>query len=179
MAPAAPEPARAAASMQPTLNASPYYADLAGAEDHSLIGWMLLPLKRYVDFEGRSRRKEYWLFTLLWWVVIALCFSTLFLTRDFATGGENGDLNPISAAGMMALVLWWLGTLLPCIALTVRRLHDQDKPGALVILFIVVNLFLSIFGWLLQTVFMCLPGTVGGNKYGPDPRTGVQADVFI
>ena len=40
--------------------------------------WMLMPLRRYADFEGRSRRKEYWMFTLLIVIVYAV-FAALFL----------------------------------------------------------------------------------------------------
>ena len=43
--------------------------------------WMLLPYKRYFDFSGRSRRKEYWMFTLLFVIVYVVCAGLMFPAR--------------------------------------------------------------------------------------------------
>ena len=77
--------------------------------DH--IGWALLPLKRYAQFEGRSSRKEFWMFLLgvnlvnLAWVIVAA-----------ASTDEYGDTNALGklAFGFIALTL--LGALVPLIA---------------------------------------------------------------
>ena len=49
--------------------------------------WMILPLKRYAEFGGRSRRKEYWMFVLLW--VIAAT-ALLFVGGMLSAFGEGG-----------------------------------------------------------------------------------------
>jgi uncharacterized membrane protein YhaH (DUF805 family) len=54
----------------------------------------------------------------------------------------------------------FLGTLLPCITVTMRRLHDQSKSGALVLL-----IFLPLFGWVILLWLCFLPSTPGPNQY--------------
>lgn len=158
---------------------APSYAP--AAEPLSPFAAMILPLKRYADFSGRSTRMEYWMFTLLWWVVMTAGFVLFGIGSDQAERAGNADdplANSMAVAGFAILMLWWLGTLIPAIAVFVRRLHDQDKPGALVILFIFLSLFLSIIGWFIQTIFMCLEGTPGPNQYGPDPKGRGITDIF-
>ena len=47
------------------------------------MDWMLLPYKRYADFSGRSRRKEYWMFTLFIFLVYLAAFALMGLTGCF------------------------------------------------------------------------------------------------
>jgi uncharacterized membrane protein YhaH (DUF805 family) len=131
-----------------------------------MLEWALLPLKRYADFSGRSRRKEYWLFALLV-IVIALALALV-------TGAGAMLMNPASALqtgglgiGMILLFLFWLAIIIPSIAVQVRRFHDQDKSGW----FVLLN-FVPYIGSLIVLVFMCLEGTRGPNRYGPDPKEG-------
>ena len=94
--------------------------------------WMLMPLRRYADFSGRSRRKEYWMFTLF-----ILLFYVGLITLLAVGGGLSGMFDPTAAggAGMTALGgtvlllfgLFVLAILIPTIAVQVRRMHDQDK----------------------------------------------------
>lgn len=142
---------------------------------------MVLPLKRYADFSGRSTRMEYWMFTLLWWVVIIAAFILFGVGSEQAQAAGHRDdpfANSLAVTGFAIMTLWWLGTIIPCIAVIVRRLHDQDKSGALVILIILLNLFLSFIGWIVQTIFMCIDGTPGTNQYGPDPKGADVSQTF-
>ncbi len=126
--------------------------------------WMTLPLKRYADFSGRSRRKEYWmffLFVIIVAVVIGIIEGILGLTGMI--GGVYGPLTLIFA----------LGIIIPSIACQVRRFHDQDKSGWFVLLG-----FIPLIGGLAVLVFMCLEGTQGANRYGEDPKNPSNADVF-
>lgn len=146
------------------------------------MNYMFLPLQRYADFNGRSRRMEYWMFALFLFVVYMVAWFVL--GAMFATSmppaseiGPDGQMSPEAAAGMMTAMgpmfivfcLLWLVFLLPSLAVTVRRFHDQDKSGWMVLL-----MFVPIIGGLIVLIFMLLPGTEGPNRYGPDPK---QADI--
>ena len=41
------------------------------------MNWMFMPLRRYADFNGRSRRKEYWLWTLFNMIVVGIFYAVL------------------------------------------------------------------------------------------------------
>ena len=111
---------------------------------------MFEPLKKYAQFSGRSRRKEYWLYTLFY---VAITFLTFYVD---AVMGEG--------EGVLSLLLWLL-LLVPGIAVIVRRLHDIDKSGWWSII-----LFIPLIGPIVIIVFMCLDGTSGTNRFGPDPK---------
>jgi uncharacterized membrane protein YhaH (DUF805 family) len=124
--------------------------------------WMLLPYYRYADFNGRSRRKEYWMFTLFTTLVIA------FLALLIGIGGMDStgeDLNPFGYLVLIAGVIFLLGSFIPGIAVCVRRFHDQDKSGW----FYLLN-FIPYIGGFVVFVFMLLDGTRGANHYGPDTK---------
>jgi uncharacterized membrane protein YhaH (DUF805 family) len=122
------------------------------------MDWMLMPLRRYADFSGRSRRKEYWMF-LLGVVIAAVVLSIVegILGMSGMVGGVYGPLT----------TLLMLGVLVPSIACQVRRFHDQDKSGWFVLL-----AFIPFLGGLAVLVFMLLEGTRGDNRFGPDPKAG-------
>lgn len=129
--------------------------------------YMLMPLKRYADFSGRSRRKEYWMFFLL---VVIVYFVLAFLGGGFAAAAED----PTSAGfGSILLIVFMLAILIPSLAVQVRRFHDQDKSGW----FVLLN-FIPFLGGIIVLVLMCLEGTRGPNQYGPDPKSGADPAAF-
>ncbi len=150
--------------------------------------WMLMPLRRYADFSGRSRRKEYWMYTLLQIIVSFVLVMLLFLTWPGIMGAMSGTGDPMASSepGVLSYIvmgllgLWFIGTLVPSIAVVVRRFHDQDKTGWIYLGLIAVGFlpFIGIIGSIAQIVFMCLEGTRGPNKYGPDPKDPSQAGAF-
>ena len=127
------------------------------------MDYMLMPLKRYADFSGRSRRKEYWMF-LLGVIIAAVILSIVegVLGMQGMVGGVYGPLT----------LLLILGIIIPGIAVQVRRFHDQDKSGWFVLLGLI-----PFVGGLIVLVFMLLEGTKGTNRFGPDPK-GENAQVF-
>ncbi|MBB3356663.1 MULTISPECIES: DUF805 domain-containing protein [unclassified Novosphingobium] len=137
------------------------------------MNWMLLPYRRYFQFAGRSRRKEYWMFTLFGLLVnlaLTIVFGrTTYTTMGWYTGGST-QLNGVGDAlsGLFALF-----NFIPSLAVSVRRLHDIDRSGWWFLL-----IFLPILGWFALLVFMCLDGTRGSNRYGSDPKNPYEADVF-
>lgn len=139
--------------------------------------WMLMPYKRYFDFSGRSRRKEYWMFVLLFIIVyaigLALMFSQVPMTEEAAMLMQAEGMGASFYIGAAILGIFVLVSFVPSIAVQVRRFHDQDKSGW----FVLLN-FIPYVGGLIVLVFMCIEGTKGPNRFGPDPKDPTSADVF-
>lgn len=167
--------------------------------------YMFLPLKRYAEFSGRSRRMEYWMFALfqmlLWVLLIGLAFALvgggIFAAAAGDTAGLAGAGGAMLIIGVLMLVVS-LGLLIPSLAVAVRRLHDTNRSGwwlagyfGLYIVTMVIAgsagegsalgliMSLVLFGYAITLlVFMFLDGTPGTNKYGADPKGRVDAEVF-
>ncbi len=139
-----------------------------------MLDWMLMPYRRYTDFSGRSQRKEYWMFALfsaiVTLVVLALMFGGMPAMDEY---GAPGDPGMMFYVGIGLLVLFGLGSIIPSIAVQVRRFHDQDKSGWFVLLGLI-----PYVGGIVVFVFMCLDGTRGANRFGDDPKDPTRADVF-
>ncbi|MBV8667354.1 MAG: DUF805 domain-containing protein [Burkholderiaceae bacterium] len=111
--------------------------------------WILIVLEKYAVFEGRSRRKEYWMFALmaiLFWFMLNIVFHTL-----------ESIFRMSDTAGNIGHILYNLGLFIPAVAVGVRRLHDSGRNGWW-LLFPFVNI-----------VLLCLPTQPGENQYGPAP----------
>lgn len=107
--------------------------------------WMFLPLQRYVQFNGRSRRMEFWMYMLLLALVqlVFLLLMVIMIAVMSASmrGGESGAYEGLfgffASIGILLVLegLIALGTFLPTLAVQVRRLHDSDRSGWWVMLF--------------------------------------------
>lgn len=132
--------------------------------------WMFMPLKRYADFQGRSRRMEFWMFVLFVTIVVVVLqiLAGILAAGSMSVDPQTGAV--VGGAGMgiigILILVFYLAILVPYVAVIVRRLHDQDKTGWLALLAIVP------IANIVLLVFMCLPGTPGPNQYGPDPLGG-------
>lgn len=149
--------------------------------------YMFLPFKRYFDFSGRSRRMEFWMFMLLIIIVYAvlavIVFGTGSAARNLATmdPADTMGIYGVLFSGMGILfAIWWLVTIIPTIAVSVRRFHDRDMSGWWYLGVIVGSLlpFIGVLISLAYLVFMALPGTPGPNRFGEDPKNPSNADVF-
>ena len=149
--------------------------------------WMLLPFKRYADFTGRSRRKEYWMFVLFNIIVATVLAIVVFGLLGGGAAFEDADPdNPFSIYGALfagaglLFVLYWLVVLIPSIAVGVRRLHDRNMSGWWYLGFIVLSMIplVGFIASIAMLVIMALPGTDGPNKYGPDPKGGADVAAF-
>jgi len=109
-----------------------------------LKAWYMKALKAYTDFEGRSRRKEYWTFTLVNFVISILLY------------GVGLDL----LGGLFGIVI-----LLPGIAVGVRRLHDIGKSG----LWLLIG-FIPVIGLIVLIYFFVQDSDLGSNIYGVSPK---------
>ncbi|MDJ0276108.1 DUF805 domain-containing protein [Sphingomonas sp. 2R-10] len=137
--------------------------------------WMLLPLKRYAEFSGRSRRKEYWMFVLGYLIVFMILGAIFGLLGAFSSSMAEVQAGSVNGPLMLAVVvlgILGLGILIPSIAVQVRRLHDRNMSGWWLLGIYVVS-FIPVVGFIASIgllVLLALPGTVGPNRFGPDPK---------
>ena len=132
--------------------------------------WMLLPLRRYFDFSGRSRPKEYWMFFLF--VILAsivaaivdlmLGFGTTSYSAEYMPNGFWATADYAGTGPVQILVL--LAILIPTLSVGVRRLHDSDRTGWWLLIGLI-----PLIGAVVLLVFMIISGTRGPNRFGPDP----------
>jgi len=115
------------------------------------MNWYLHVLRNYAQFNGRSRRSEYWYFLLFNLLVAVLL------------GFADGVLRKIVGFGMLGM-LYSLVVLVPGIAVSIRRLHDTDRSGWWLLLALVPLVGLVLI-W-----FMAQEGNAGTNRYGQNPK---------
>jgi uncharacterized membrane protein YhaH (DUF805 family) len=137
--------------------------DPLGLERGKIMEWMLMPLRRYAEFGGRSRRMEYWMFALFS-LLVNIASS---IVDIFAFGYSFDDDGPMTILVNLALFI-------PSLAVGIRRLHDVGRSGWWMLL-----IFAIIIGWILLLVFFVTDGEHGDNEYGPDPKMDQNVgDVF-
>jgi uncharacterized membrane protein YhaH (DUF805 family) len=129
---------------------------------------------KYATFSGRALRSEFW-----WWQLFFILVSILLANLDSALFGMGDAVGQVSDAGLQASYnagplgsVWILGTLIPCITLGARRLHDGDRSGWWQLLF-----FVPILGWLVLLYWFIKSGTEGANRFGNHPLLA-DASVF-
>lgn len=150
-----------------------------------MLNWMILPFKRYFDFAGRSRRLEYWMFTLLNVIVVTVLFALIFSSTGMMIAADPAS-DLFEEGGAMAggvgllIALYALIVFIPSIAVTVRRLHDRDLSGWWYLGFIIASMIpvVGFLAWIAFVVVMALPGTPGENRFGPDPKDPNSEEVF-
>ena len=114
----------------------------------------------YSKFKGRSRRSEYW------WIQLFLVLTNLAVAAiDLVL--MNGDIDRFIANGGGGIVglIWILVTIVPALAVLVRRLHDTGKSGWWVLIG-----FVPLIGGIVLLVFTVLDSGAGENKFGLSPK---------
>ena len=108
--------------------------------------------KKYADFKGRARRKEYWMFFLFTFII--------FFILGFLAGMLVAISQPLGSifSGIMGLA--YLAILVPNIAISVRRVQDCGKDWW----YILIPIY--------NLILMFTEGDKGENAYGPDPKAG-------
>ena len=137
--------------------------------------WMLMPYRRYFDFTGRSRRKEFWSFALFVWLV-HIALLVVFgrpASHTTATSFQYVYIIPPGTPGSWVDNLFSLVCLVPSLSVGARRLHDTGRSGWWQLLWLVL-----VVGWIVLVVLYCLDGTPGGNRFGADPKGRGVEDVF-
>jgi uncharacterized membrane protein YhaH (DUF805 family) len=109
-------------------------------------------IRKFSDFSGRARRTEFWMF-LLCNFIISLIFTIL------------GRIPILGVIVIIISIVYYIVILVPCIAVGIRRLHDTNRPGVLMLLHLIPGV-----GSIIVLTLCALQGTPGDNQYGQDPR---------
>jgi len=142
--------------------------------------------RRYVDFKGRSQRSEYWWVQLYVFTCYVIFAVLIFMGAggvegiDAMVNEENFDqFGPVAILGLLGLLIFVVANIIPNIAIQVRRFHDLNQTGWLVLAFGIGGQIplVGIFVALGNIVWFMIKGTDGANKYGHDPLNN-QVDVF-
>jgi uncharacterized membrane protein YhaH (DUF805 family) len=112
------------------------------------MDYFIGPLKKYADFNGRARRKEYWIFILIYTVINAVLNAL--------------GMDVISM--IIALVL-----LVPSVSIAARRLHDTGRTGWWQLIALI-----PIVGFIILIVFLA-QDSHDANDYGANPKTSAPA----
>ncbi|WP_218925781.1 DUF805 domain-containing protein [Flavobacterium sediminis] len=135
-------------------------------EDFGIIDWWKkVVLENYANFEGRARRKEFWMFQLINVLVI---FIGMFLF-GVISGSVKNSSSEFALIPLGLLALYLLLIFLPALAVTIRRLHDTNRSGWYYLLS-----FIPYAGGIIMLIFYVSEGTVGPNQYGYDPKRPTQ-----
>lgn len=114
--------------------------------------WYLEVLKKYVVFDGRAHRTEFWMFTL-----ISVIISIILALVDAAIGTYQ-------AGGGLLQGIYGLAVLLPSLAVGARRLHDIGRSGWWLLIGLI-----PIVGIIILIVWWAQEGDAAPNEYGPNP----------
>lgn len=159
------------------------------------MNWYLKCLKNYTVFEGRARRKEFWMFQLV--------SSIIFLVLYFA-GYALLKIIGIGVDSLIPFIVYGLYIIPPTMAVTVRRLHDIGKSGLYLLLFVllmglslellfeieikfrhwkmpailneyypVILVLGNLIPWVVflgMSALLCKDSCPKENKYGPNPK---------
>ena len=102
---------------------------------------------KYVNFQGRASRSEFWWFTLFVWLV---CFIAIIIDGAI----DQSIVQPIAG----------LALFFPSLSVQVRRLHDTDKSGGWALVGII-----PLIGSIILLIMCAFKGTPGTNRFGEDP----------
>ena len=105
----------------------------------------------YVNFEGRATRREYWMFTLFFYIILILLFSLMFIHESL----------------IYITFIYIALCFIPNISISVRRLHDINKSGWYLLLHFVP------LGGLVILIFACTESDPNENKWGKPPYGSV------
>lgn len=132
------------------------------------MSYLINPLKRLFDFQGRATRKEFWLF-MLWLLVltgpawIAIMFICLFIGGAmFSDMGSQQSMGWIGV--FICFISSYLAALLLPLSLRTRRLHDIGLSGWWQLILLVPSL-----GRLVMLIFMLIPSEKQDNRFGHVP----------
>ncbi|HVZ29890.1 MAG TPA: DUF805 domain-containing protein [Asticcacaulis sp.] len=142
---------------------------------------MFQPLVKYVDFQGRARRSEFWLWVLFRFILGAVCSSFLLSTmfsgltwnaqnpEAFQNAFMNNYLRIAPFANIVNLIN--LGLLIPSIAVGVRRLHDSNRSG-----FWLLMPYVTFIVGIITVIVFAVIATVSSAQTGGDAH---NAQAFL
>lgn len=116
--------------------------------EYNMIDWFVKCMQNYANFNGRARRKEYWFFILVQFLI------------TFVIGLVLGFILPESLMSIINIILS-LVFLVPSLAVGARRLHDIGKSGWFLLLGLI-----PLVGAIILIVFFCLDTKRESNQWG-------------
>jgi len=145
--------------------------------------WYRKVWKQFLDFYGRARRKEFWMFTLINFLTVPGYFIVALIIRLVIKGilataypsyYLEMETNRIWSMIMIMFVAplfvaYWLAVIIPSLAVTVRRLHDTGRSGKTIFFGLI-----PFAGAIILLIYCAEEGKRGDNQYGPDPKTVEQ-----
>ena len=124
-------------------------------------------VSHFFSFRGRVSRGSYFRHTLLdGAVLIAINIGIAFVARGL--GGVGAVIGMLATLGALIVVIW------SEIAVTVKRLHDIDRPGTHWFL-----LLIPVYNIYFQLLLLFKPGIAGRNRYGADPLVSGEGDDLL
>ncbi len=114
-----------------------------------IANWKLVVMERFAKFDGRAGRAEFWWFALANLIVYVVLAA----------------LGSVSSLFLILYFVFAVAVLVPSIAVAIRRLHDTNKTGWLLLLQLI-----PIVGFIILFVFMVTAGDAGANPYGEGPE---------
>ena len=128
--------------------------------------WYLKVMRdNYINFKGRARRKEYWMFTLVYVIILTGCTVLDHVLGTVFMMDAGPFLGEISMGYGWAYTICALAHFLPALSVAVRRLHDVGKSGWFYLIFLI-----PLIGVIWLLVLYCTEGQKQENNWGPDPK---------
>jgi uncharacterized membrane protein YhaH (DUF805 family) len=118
------------------------------------VKWYLHALRQYAVFQGRARRREYWIFELM---------NSAITLALFVLAVMLGKVGYPYFLGLP--VLYLVATMIPSLASLVRRLHDTNRSGW----WFLISMLPAI-GPLILLSIAVRDSDPGPNRYGPNPK---------
>ena len=113
------------------------------------MNWYLGCWKKYAEFSGRARRKEFWMFFLF----------------NFLAFFALGIVDVVLGTSCALCGIYNLAAVIPGLAVLVRRLHDTDHSGWWYWIGLI-----PLIGFIVLLVFLCSDSKPGENRFGPNPK---------
>ena len=129
-----------------------------------MVSSYLAVLRKYAVIRGRTRRREYWTFTLgngLSWLLVMIWDSF-----------NDHSLGNVLANTIELLII--LATVVPSICVTIRRLHDTGRGG----LWLALG-FIPLIGTLILAFVLCFDSEPGENKFGLNPKEASASNPLV
>ncbi len=129
--------------------------------------------QKYAVFSGRASRSEFW-----WWALGQLSIylvlgATTGLLGTLTADSDGSSSNPVLFVPVGLIVIWLFGSIVPSIAISVRRLHDTGMSGALYWLNAI-----PYVGSFVVLILCIMPSAESGKRFDP-PEAGQTPPVGL
>ena len=121
--------------------------------------WYIEVMRKYAVFSGRARRQEYWMFVLSNVIIVVF----LGIIDGMADSDSEGSRSTLTT-------LYVLATLIPFLAVGVRRLHDTGRSGWWMLIGVI-----PIIGAIVLLICIIQDSQLMDNQYGPNPKREITA----